>query len=310
MIPALLALLLQAPLTVQEYSTGIDQLAARISSARVQDAAQLCASVDDTRRVIGEHGSYEVNLRWLRAELCNPALTDDVWETARNRMAGRLRAMAREASLPATASRSDVNARDTLNRILAQRAFTRSRVESWQAIFMRQVRDWIAKIWQRTLGRAIGARTLATGLAGAAAAAAVLVLIVWLLRLSSQRRAERPISIGPMGVARLPGHVLGEQAAVLIGQGDIREGARLAYQAALSRLHEEGALRADDARTPRESLRLLPDPHRRRPALARLTAIFERAWYGARAPAAESGDEILRLLRELECLSFDRAKQA
>ena len=114
--------------------------------------------------------------------------------------------------------------------------------------------------------------------------------------------------VGPLGVVRPPGRALGLEAASLIRAGQIREGARVAYRAAVSRLDEEGALHIDEARTPREYLRLLPPVHRRHAALSALTTTFERIWYGSRAAAPDEGDKILALLQDLGCLHFDRAK--
>ena len=218
-------------------------------------------------------------------------------------------AAAHEASLASQPRPPTAYARSVLNGVLAQRGFQQSRGESWRAALQRRLRDWFTSLWERTLGRRIGQRRAAETLAWSAAAAAIAVLIVWLLRLGSRRRGERLVSMGTIPVPRLPGHILGMRAAALIREGNIREGVRVAYQAGVSRLAEEGALRVDDARTPRESLRLLSPEHRRRPAFAALTAIFERAWYGSRAPDAGAGETVLQLLEDLHCLSFDRAKQ-
>lgn len=220
----------------------------------------------------------------------------------------RSRAIAREAELARSSGPADPTARATLNAILAQRAFRRSRTETWQAQVSRRVREWLAGIWERTFGRVMARRSVATTLAWIVALAALAVLLVWLAQLALPRRRERPISMGPLEVPRPPGHVLAREAEALVRAGNLRDAIRIAYQAGVSRLDEVGALRADDTRTPRESLRLLDRENRRRPAFARLTAIFEPVWYGSRPPAADCGDEILRLLRDLECLSFDPAK--
>jgi Domain of unknown function (DUF4129) len=220
----------------------------------------------------------------------------------------QLRAAAREAELASQPVARPANAHDVLNGILADPAFKRARVDSWQSALQRRMREWFTDLWDRTIGAAIGRRRAAELLAWTAAAAAIVVLVVWLIRLTSRQRAERPVSMGTIGIPRLPGHVLGAQAAELIRAGRIREGARIAYQAGLSRMIEEGAMRANDTQTPRESLRQLPRGHRRRQTFAALTALFERAWYGSRPPDADTGDTILTLLEDLQCLSFDRAR--
>ena len=96
------------------------------------------------------------------------------------------------------------------------------------------------------------------------------------------------------------------EAASLVRAGRPRDAVRVAYRAAVSRLEEEGALRADEARTPREYLRALPAQHRRRATLARMTVAFERTWYGVRV-APDAGAEIITILQDLECLSRDHA---
>ena len=214
------------------------------------------------------------------------------------------------AALPAASPEpvSRTHAHTVLKQVLSQRSFQRARADSWQTVLQRRVSEWIRDLWDSTFGRRIGTRTAAQGLAILLALAALAVLVAWLVRLASRERRARPLTIGSIDAPRLPGHILGQQAAALIRGGNLREGARLAYRAALSRLEEEGALRGDDARTPRESLRLLPSGHRRRPPFARLTSIFEGVCYGRRGDDASAGTAILDTLHELECLSFDRAK--
>jgi hypothetical protein len=73
----------------------------------------------------------------------------------------------------------------------------------------------------------------------------------------------------------------------------------------LSSLEEEGALRGDETRTPREFLRLLPETHRRRGLLADVTRRFEEIWYGARHPTEEDRRSLLARLEELGCLPVE-----
>ena len=172
-------------------------------------------------------------------------------------------------------------ARRTLDSVLSDRRFARARGLSWQEAVRRRLRDWFLRLFS-TLEPVFGRRDLARILAWTAAIGAVLVLLVWLARVTFRRRGERPIGVELAGQPVLPGHVLAQEAAELIRAGRFRDGARLAYAAALRRLEEEGALRRDPAQTPREHLRALPPSHRRAAAMAAMTAAFERIWYGAR----------------------------
>jgi uncharacterized protein (DUF1778 family) len=198
-------------------------------------------------------------------------------------------------------------ARAALHAVLSQPAFAQARATSWQDDLRRRVEAWLADLWDRTLGRRVGHRTAVGILAWGAPIAAVLVLLAWLTRLTVRRRLEGPLAIGVVQPPRASGRELGLRAAALIRAGQTRDAARVAYRAALQRLEEDGAFRLDDARTPREYLRLLPAPHRRRTGLSALTAAFERLWYGSRAPSRDDGATILALLQDLECLPRDHA---
>jgi len=200
-------------------------------------------------------------------------------------------------------------ARAVLKDVLAQPAFERNRNRSWQRILRERIREWFVQLLQRALTPVLGRRSIAQVTAWVVSIAAVIVLLVWLTRVAFQRRAERPIGLAGDGpVAAPPGSVLGQEAAALIRAGRVREGARVAYRAAIRRLEEDGALRPDPARTPREQLRQLTPSHRRAGPLASMTAMFEAIWYAARPAGADEGAHLLRLLGELECLPSERAK--
>ena len=196
--------------------------------------------------------------------------------------------------------------RRVLREVLSDRRFRSARQASWQGALMQRVRKWLlklAELAQPVLGR----RSLAQVVAWAASIAAVAVLLVWLARYAFRRRAETPLTVAATSEPALPGHVLAAQAAALIRAGRLREGARAAYAAAVRRLEEEGAIRPDAARTPRETLHVLTPSHRVAAPMAALTSAFERLWYGGRAAAEDEGPRLLSLLRELKCLPFDRA---
>jgi hypothetical protein len=296
-------------LTVPQFVKQVEGLAAAIELSDASVATHLLRSVPASDEVLAPGGeTYEVPFDWLRDAA--PAATVDprVWAARRGDLVLRLRAMAREAEAMAPAPRQDTHARDVLTSVLAQKRFARARTTSWQAVLQRRIRRWLADLWDKTVGRTAGQQTIARVVAWIVSLAAIVVLVVWLLRLSQRRRDDQPTSVGPLHGHRAPGHVLGLEAAALIRAGQIRDGARVAYRAGVHRLEEEGALRVDEARTPREYVRLLPRAHRRHATLSALTTTFERIWYGSRAAAPDEGDRILALLQDLGCLHADRAK--
>jgi hypothetical protein len=213
----------------------------------------------------------------------------------------------KERQAASTAAPRDLRTeRAALRAVLAQRSFARAQAESWQADLRRRFTAWLSDLWGRTFGGRTGQRTVAVVFAWVASFAAIAVLAVWLARIARRGR-EQPLTIDEGPVPRASSRALALEAAAMIRAGRTREAARLAYRAAGHRLEEEGVLRLDETRTPRESLGLLPVPHRRRPALSSLTTAFERIWYGSEVPSADEGRAILALLQDLECLSRDRA---
>jgi hypothetical protein len=213
-----------------------------------------------------------------------------------------------EARAAATAAPRDITGdRAALRAVLSQRGFARAQAGSWQADLRRRFSEWLSDLWGRTFGQRVGQRTVAMAFAWAVSIAAVVVLAVWLTRTATRRRKEGPLTIDDGPPRRDSSRALALEAAAMIRSGRTRDAARVAYRAAIHRLEEEGALRLDETRTPRESLGLLPVPHRRRAPLSALTAAFERIWYGSEVPSADEGRAILALLQDLECLSRDRA---
>jgi hypothetical protein len=207
------------------------------------------------------------------------------------------------ASGPALHASADrTAARAVLHDVLSQRAFSHARGEAWTTQFRRRVGHWLTDLWARLLGTRFVRPSGARAVAWIGSTAAVCMLIVWLWRVARRNRRAEPFELRTPGREEREWRAVAQQAVELIREGRIREGARLAYGAAVGRLEEDGAFTHDAARTPREYLRLVPEQHRRRPALSMLTTAFERIWYGSRAASADEGHEIVMLLQELECL--------
>jgi len=290
-------------LTGLEFRRQLETLASEIERVEPSAASRLAASIPPVERV-GDQ--VEVRFEWLRAPLL-AAAGDADWASRRRDLASTLRAMGRETSELPPARMFGKDARAALAHVLDDRAFQRARRDSWQRRLVDRVKNWLADAWDRSLGRRFGTRSVAVALAWAASIGAIVVLLIGLARAAAARRAERPIAFNTGTPDRTAAGELALEAVSLARAGRVREAVRAAYRAAVRQLEEEGALRVDDARTPREYLRLLPAPHRRRPALAALTTTFERIWYGSSAPGPDEGERIVALLRDLECLSRDHA---
>jgi hypothetical protein len=126
-----------------------------------------------------------------------------------------------------------------------------------------------------------------------------LALLGWLIRLILQV-ARAPSRVKPSGAVRAGGWAEWMvKAAACARRNEFREAIHFAYRAAVCHLEDAGLWSVDDARTPREYLRLMPGDDRHYAALEALTFRFERSWYGGRAASA---DEFRRTVAELEDL--------
>jgi len=197
-------------------------------------------------------------------------------------------------------------ARAVLNDVLSQRAFAAARGARWSSELRHRLEHWFADVWVRLVGNRLGRPSVARALAWVASAAAIFVLMLWLWRAGRRTRRADALHLETPVADERGWRALAQQAVALIRAGRTRDGARLAYRAAVERLEEDGAFTRDATRTPREYLRLIPAQHRRRPALSMLTSAFERIWYGSRV-AGDEEREIVTLLQELECLPREQA---
>jgi hypothetical protein len=92
-----------------------------------------------------------------------------------------------------------------------------------------------------------------------------------------------------------------EEAQAAAAKGLWRDAVHLAYWGGISFLEESGMWRPDQARTPREYLRLLPADSHHREALSTLTRQLEVTWYGNQPAGSETFADTLTHLEEMGC---------
>ncbi|PYR74836.1 MAG: hypothetical protein DMF86_17215 [Acidobacteria bacterium] len=296
-----------AVLDAPAFVDRLRQLAAPLGTLEARDAAAMAASIPDVQRVRVRDAVYDVSLREIRQTLLTASRRRD-WPVARRALAETLAVMQREVEASLTpASQDRQTSRRALDDVLARPEFARGRGQMWRAELRRRLQRWLADLFGRTIGRSRGLRAIGVVLAWTAPALALIVLVIWLTRIGLRIRREPAIGIGALAPPRAAANELADGAVALAAQGRFRDAARAAYRAAVRRLEEEGTWRTDDARTPREYLRLLPAAHRRRATLARLTADFERVWYGSPQATADDWRRFLSALEDLGCLPARRA---
>jgi len=210
-------------------------------------------------------------------------------------------ALSAAAASPATPS-DVVETRATLARVLAGPEFKRMAQESAMSRLRERLSDWIVRMWDRLGGNRLASRSNTVVFAWIVALAALAVLTTWLVRLIRRPEFRAGLALTAPSVRTRSARAWAREARAA---ADPREAARYAYRAAVCRLEEEGAWRADEARTPREYLGLLPRDHRCHGLLADVTRRFEEIWYGAREATEEDRRSLLIRLEELGCLPSD-----
>jgi hypothetical protein len=213
---------------------------------------------------------------------------------------------AQESGGAAVSSDRDAQ-RETLARVLDQPEFQRGATAVLMERLRERVSGWVRDLRQRLGGSGDGSRRVATAFAWIVGLLALTALTWSLVRTLRNSSPGHRLGLAPPRSHRRSSRAWARDALAAHQDGDPREAARCAYHAAIALLEEEGALRQDDARTPREYLQLLASAHRRRASLTDLTARFERAWYGRDAGSPDDTRAMLARLQELGCLAPEHA---
>ena len=291
----------QAPRDPAQFAADLQQLAQKLATATPQTALEIEKTMPAVWPVEHRSRRFDVPAERLRAALRTAAADPLKWAGERAIIVQRLHALAREADALAARAEGPATpgARDALTQVLASPEFARLHTASAMTRLWQRLVEWFAGILRRLgLGRVAQAAT-AEAIAWAISLLALGALVVWLVRVLRRSTGRTPRPHGQPSPGTLSAQAWARRAA---RAEDLRETVRCAYRAAMCRLEEEGVWRVDDARTPREYLRLLPDGHRRRQPVSDVARRFEEIWYGSRAVTPDDRRTLLARLRELECL--------
>lgn len=189
-------------------------------------------------------------------------------------------ALAADAPVPASPlSARAAEARAVLQDILAGREFARQTGPSLAQRLATRVRAWLLDLLRSLgIGETSG-RWVATTLAWGVTALALIGFLVLVIGRRWRKGASMPPRPEIPGVHQSSRDWVA-RAQQALAAGDAREAVRCAHMAVVLRFQEQGLWRLDEARTPREYVRLLSVSDRRRVAFHELTSEFERSWYG------------------------------
>jgi len=239
-----------------------------------------------------------VDAAWIRQDLMTA--TAESWPAVRRRVADRLDAMRLEATGGRAEIRGDPAA--VLAATLAAGEFQRAQASSnWFEQLRERISEWLLRLFRRLFGASMGNRTIAETLAWIAGAVALIALAMWLARTMTRRTPATALALD-QAARRAPARDWALRALAAARAGDLREAVRCGYHAAVLRLEEQGAWIVDDARTPREYMRLLRGDDARRDTLGDLTRLFEQVWYGCRTATNDDARHVAAHLERLGCL--------
>lgn len=271
---------------------------------RATDAIRRAASVEDVSASIPlrwtvrtETGPIVVDTAWIREEFA--ATTPESWPSIRRRVANRLENMRHEAA----GAHLDIGGdpRAALADTLATTEFERAQASNWLEQMRRRISAWLLRLLDRIFGASVGNRTIAVAFAWIAGTIALIALALWLGRLMTRRSPATALELDQTA-HRAPAREWALRALAAARAGDLREAVRCGFHAAVRRLEEQGTWSVDDARTPREYLRLLHGDDPRCSTLGDLTRRFEQVWYGHRSATGDDVRHITGHLERLGCL--------
>ena len=293
----------RAALSVPQFVAEIEILIARVDASDSAGArAAIIESLPPRWRITDGDREFQFSTAWMTAML-RPTIADPAaWGATRPAVRNRLTVIRDEVAASADPPGRQAHAREALARVLSRPEFQQSAAGRWREDLQRWVGEWLEDLWTRLGGGPGTGRRAGIVLAWIAALGALSALGFWMVRTIAQRKPGTSLGLGAAASRQLRARELALQSLAAGRAGDAREAVRVAYRAALVRLEEQGAWRLDDARTPREYLRLLRASDGRRAPLTDLTRRFEQVWYGNQPAALDDAACVRAHLEELGCL--------
>lgn len=287
-------------ISVGQFVSTLRQLEAGLAHLEQDPAGApvLLTKIPDAWHVRAESQSFEVPAAWVRDELGEFAEKHELSTLADMRL--RIAALRAEAETYGAAPADRGAAKSYLRDILARREFAEVRGETTFDRLRARIRNWIIRVLLGSLGSS-SFSNISRYLVYALVLFAVLALAYWTWKRMVEDSRFDGLLPGGVPVSAKRWRVWLEEARAAAERGLLRDAVHLAYWAGISYLEEHGAWRPDQARTPREYLRLLPTGSQHHATLAALTRQFEVTWYGAQAADSESFERVLGELEKLGC---------
>jgi len=287
------------PFSVPEYTAELDRLSNLANQVR-DDSHAADAALEELR------GDWKVESDGQVFDINKAAVVDQFEKLKKNsdrdtgNLLERLATMKADAQAFQQTPVDSSSARSTLTQILARSEFHQVHGPTWFDRLKTRIISWIVRMLTVAFGSS-SAPVVGRVFVWLLVASAVTTLAWFIYR--EMKRNARMETIMPevLPVSAKQWRVWLAEAQAAAAKGLWRDAVHLAYWGGISFLEESGTWRPDQARTPREYLRLLPAESHHRTALSTLTRQLEVTWYGDRPAGAETFAEALNHLEELGC---------
>ena len=290
---------LPGTLSLTEYTAELDRLSALASQIH-DDPPAADAAIEDLR------GDWKVESDGQAFDVNKAGVVDQFEKLKKNPDGDTRDLLERLASMKADVQAfqqrplDSSSSRAALDRILARSEFHQVHGPTWFDRLKAKIISWILRLLTVTFGSStapVVGRVLVWVLVGVAVLA-----LAWFVYREMKRNARlETIMSEVLPVSAKQWRVWREEAQAAAAKGWWRDAVHLAYWGGISFLEESGMWRPDQARTPREYLRLLPADSQHRTALSTLTRQLEVTWYGNQPAGSETFADTLTHLEELGC---------
>ena len=286
--------------SVSGYAAELERLTVLANQA-AEDSSAARTAIDELR------GDWTISAEGRSFTISNGWLTDEFEKLQKNPSASvRDGILQRLTAMKANAADFQIEPADTkvahqkLNAILAQSEFQQVHGATWWDRLKYRLGMWIYRTLSKMFGSS-SAPTVGRFFVWSLVGIAVLALAYFIFRTIRQNARLESIMPDVLPVSAKQWRLWLNEAREAAAKGLWRDAVHLAYWGGISFLEESGMWRPDQARTPREYLRLLPADSQHRATLNDLTRRLEVTWYGNEIAGPETFSETVANLEELGC---------
>lgn len=286
--------------SLPEYVSELDRLS-NLANQVAENRSAAGDAIDELRGdwTINANGqSFNIHTGWLTDQF--EKLQKDPATSVRDDILQRLSAMKADAAAFQNAPADTQTAHQKLTEILARSEFHQVHGATWWDRLKYRISMWIYRTLSQMFGSS-SAPTVGRLFVWTLVGVAVLALAYFIFRTIRQNARLESIMPEVLPVSAKQWRLWLKEAREAAAKGLWRDAVHLAYWGGISFLEESGMWRPDQARTPREYLRLLPADSQHRATLKDLTRRLEVTWYGNEAAGPETFSATVANLEELGC---------